>query len=259
MDNEKIHVSPSRVFNFMKNPLRALEDYQGKINWWEGDKSAVLYGTIVHNIAEGVPATQGFTQDDLDLIISRSGKNKGDLKANFQDAKVVGQALRHYIQPIVDREEVQFEVSFRSPDELDINEQLVQFDLTGRADMLTDNVVYDFKTVAPQEFDGLAKYGSFRDGLDERYKMQIALYAAIFEKDEAHILYVKKHKTKPFIFDYKLNEYEINNALQRLDEEIEQVVKYISGLEKAPAVNDGSQWAYDYFKGVIKRDEITTI
>ncbi len=70
MTNKKIHMSPTRAFKFRQNPLRALPDYLGESDWYESDDpSALLYGTIVHNIAEDRDMLDGFT---LFLLIDPS-------------------------------------------------------------------------------------------------------------------------------------------------------------------------------------------
>ncbi|MCJ2160602.1 hypothetical protein, partial [Leuconostoc mesenteroides] len=80
---------------------------------------------------------------------------------------------------------------------------------------------------------------------------QISYYASMFDKKEAHILYIKKDKNKPFIYDYQLSSVEINAYASEMIEEIEEAVKVVAGEVEAVAVNDGSQWAYKHFGGVI--------
>lgn len=140
--------------------------------------------------------------------------------------------------------------------EVSINEEAetgqgVQFIATGRADMLTDQAVFDFKTVAPMDFDGFLKYGSFRDGRDEEYKKQVAYYAFMFGKNEAHILYIKKDAEKPFIYDYLMSTIEIERYASEMSDDIENAVHFIDCPDDSQAVNDGSKWAFDYFGGVV--------
>lgn len=242
---DKIHMSPTRAFNFSKNPLRALDDYTGKRDWWEGSKDAVLFGSLVHNIAEGREKFTDVSDDDQELMVSKAGKNKGSLKKSYVDALVIGQHLHDYLEQFGDAD---YEVSINEEAETG---QGVQFMATGRADMLTDQAVFDFKTVAPMDFDGFLKYGSFRDGRDEEYKKQIAYYAFMFGKNEAHILYIKKDAEKPFIYDYLMSETEIERYASEMSDEIEHAVHFIDCPDDSQAVNDGSKWAFDYFGGVI--------
>lgn len=242
---DKIHMSPTRAFNFSKNPLRALDDYTGKRDWWEGSKDAVLFGSLVHNIAEGREKFTDVSDDDQELMVSKAGKNKGNLKKTYADALVIGQHLHDYAEKFGDAE---YEVSINEEAETG---QGVQFTATGRADMLTDQAVFDFKTVAPMDFDGFLRYGSFRDGRQEEYKKQISFYALMFGKEEAHILYVKKDAEKPFIYDYQLSKSEIERYAVEMADEIERAVELVNNPTSAKAVNDGSKWAFDYFGGVI--------
>ncbi|CAK1244952.1 unnamed protein product [Fructobacillus evanidus] len=120
--------------------------------------------------------------------------------------------------------------------------------------MLTNQAVFDFKTVAPMDFDGFLKYGSFRDGRDEEYKKQIAYYAFMFGKKEAHILYIKKDAEKPFIYDYLMSTIEIERYASEMSDDIENAVHFIDCPDDSQAVNDGSKWAFDYFGGVITNE-----
>lgn len=242
-----IHMSPTRALKFSKNPLRALEDYQGVNKWWEGNNDSLHYGTIVHNLAEGRRMLKDFSDDDKKAIISSTGKTKGQLKSAFKDAVKVGDKLRNYVLSISNGGLANFEISIDEMVDLDG----IQFNATGRADMLTKDAVYDFKTVSPQDFDGFLNYKSFRDGHEKDYLKQISYYASMFDKKEAHILYIKKDKNKPFIYDYQLSSVEINTYASEMIEEIESAVKVVAGELEAVAVNDGSQWAYKHFKGVI--------
>lgn len=253
-----IHMSPTRAFNFDKNPLRALEDYQGKTKWWEGDNTALLYGNIVHNLAEGRYPMQGFSKDEKKQLISSTGKTKGQVKANFKEAILVGERLRSYVVGISNGGQAKFEVSFKEPDEIRKSECSISYNLTGRADMVTNNAIYDFKTVGTTDFDGFLKYGSFRDHREKNYMMQVTLYQAMFDKEEAHILYIKKDKECPFIYDYKLSRADIAESLQGIDDLISEAVEIVAGKKPAKAVNDGSQWAYKHFGGVINDNQTIT-
>ena len=242
-----IHMSPTRAMKFSKNPLRALEDYNGTNKWWEGNDDALVFGTIVHNLAEGRDAMTDLSDEVQQSIVSSTGKTKGQLKSQFKDAKTIGERLRNYVLPLED-EDTEFEVSI---DELNETSSGVEFRVTGRADMLTRDAVYDFKTVSPQDFDGFIFYKSFRDGREKDYLKQIAFYAKMFDKKEAHILYIKKDKNTPFVYDYEMSEVEINGYALEMIEDIEKAVNIVAMPTQAMAVNDGSIWAYDHFGGVI--------
>lgn len=246
---EQIHLSPTRVFKFMKNPARALDDYNGVTPWWEGDNTALLYGTMVHNLAEGVDATDGFTDEELAQVISSSGKTKGQVKATYKEAEFVGRALRNYVEKHIDGPH-SFEQVIEITDQTE-DEHAIDVLLTGRADLVTENAVYDFKTVSPQDFDGFIKYGSFRDERQIEYMMQVTYYAMMLGKKEAHIVYVKKHKDTPFIYDYKLSVEDMYDAWSKYQEELSKVIEIVAGIKPAVASNDGSQWAYQKFGGVI--------
>ncbi|CAK1244975.1 unnamed protein product [Fructobacillus evanidus] len=105
---DKIHMSPTRAFKFSKNPLRALDDYTGKRDWWEGSKDAVLFGTLVHNIAEGREKFTDVSDEEQELMVSKTGKNKGSLKKSYVDALVIGQHLHDYAEQFGDAD---YEVS----------------------------------------------------------------------------------------------------------------------------------------------------
>ncbi|KMK53154.1 GTP-binding protein [Fructobacillus sp. EFB-N1] len=245
---DKIHMSPTRAFKFSKNPLRAYQDYIGEHPWWEGNKDALLFGTIVHNVAEGRDKTQDISDEDKDLLISKTGKTKGQLKKVYTDAEVIGSRVHEYVERFG---KADFEVEINEEAETG---QGVRFTATGRADMLTKNAVFDFKTVAPMEFDGFIYYKSFRDNRQEEYKKQIAYYAFMFDKDEAHILYIKKDPDKPFIYDYKMDHDEILRYANEMADEIEQAVHCVDCPDHLEAINDGSQWAYEQFGGVITNE-----
>lgn len=261
---EQIHMSPTRAFKFNKNPLRALQDYNGEIEWWEGDNTPLLFGNIVHNLAEGRDMLDGFAEDDKASIISTRGKTKGDLKAAFADAVVIGDALRKYVEKIDPDNKARFEVPIEEPDQVvyhteemskgipqALDDGKVDYLLTGRADMVTENAVYDFKTVAPMEFDGLLKFGSFRDNREEEYKMQVAMYCAVFDIPEAHIIYIKKKADTPFIYDYVLTLDDLHKGLEQVSQFINEGVLTVAGIKEATPINDGSKWAYKHFGGVI--------
>lgn len=245
---DKIHMSPTRAFNFSKNPLRAYQDYIGDHPWWEGSKDALLFGTIVHNVAEGRDKTQDMSDEDKDLLISKAGKTKGQFKKAYTDAEVIGSRVHEYVERFG---KADFEVEINEPSETG---QGIQFDATGRADMLTKNAVFDFKTVAPKDFDGFVEYGSFRDNRQEEYKKQIAYYAFMFDRKEAHLIYIKKDPDKPFIYDFKMDHDEILRYANEMADEIEQAVHYVDCPDNLKAINDGSQWAYEHFGGVITNE-----
>ena len=73
----------------------------------------------------------------------------------------------------------------------------------------------------------------------------------MFDKKEAHILYIKKDKNTPFVYDYEMSEVEINGYALEMIEDIEKAVNIVAMPTQAMAVNDGSIWAYDHFGGVI--------
>lgn len=247
---EKIHMSPTRAFKFAKNPLRALEDYTGEAEWFEGDNTALLYGTIVHNIAEGRDMLEGLSDDDRELLVSSRGKTKGQLKNNFKEAKIVGNHLHDYVSQL--NNDVVFEKPLEEANSILADGHEVQFNVTGRADMLTQNAVYDFKTVASNDFQGFLEYGSFRDHREVNYVCQVAFYAHMFNKTDAHILYIQKNKDTPFIYDYQLTERDLYDGWVTISEFISEAVKVIDrGKERAKAVNDGSIWAFKHFGGVI--------
>lgn len=248
-------MSPTRAFKFDKNPLRALEDYQGIHPWWEGKDDALLFGKIVHNLAEGREMLRDFTDEEKNKLLTK----KGTLYANYQDAELVGKALHDYVVKISGDETPLFETELRVPDSVVVADSSIDYDLTGRADMLTDKAVFDFKTVGANDFDGFLKYGSFRDGREEEYKMQVALYAAVFEKSEAHIIYIKKDRKTPFIYDYQLSEQDLYDATEKINELITKAVKIVAGYEEATAINDSSEWAFEKFGGVINDSQAITL
>lgn len=262
MTNKKIHMSPTRAFKFRQNPLRALQDYLGESDWYESDDpSALLYGTIVHNIAEDRDMLDGFSPSEKELLLSSRGPTKGQLKSSFSEAETVGKALRDYVEHLEFNEsKAKFEVPLNETNEILIDDDPIEFNVTGRADMLTEKAVYDFKTVANNEFKGFVEYGSFRDGRELNYIQQVAFYAHMFEKEEAHILYIQKNKTTPFIYDYKLTEQDLFDGWADISEAIVNAVEVIvRGKINAKAVNDGSLWAFNYFGGLIndnKNDQI---
>ncbi|MHA7612406.1 PD-(D/E)XK nuclease-like domain-containing protein [Weissella viridescens] len=269
---EQIHMSPTRAFKFHKNPLRALQDYNGVIKWWEGDNTPLLFGNIVHNLAEGRDMLDGFSEEERTSLISSRGKTKGDLKSAYADAVVIGDALRKYVEKIDPDNKARFEVPIEETDQVeyqteDLSEGVTQelekgavdYLLTGRADMVTENAVYDFKTVAPTDFNGFLKFGSFRDKREEEYKMQVAMYAAVFGIQEAHILYIKKNADTPFIYDYTLTLDDLHKGLEQVSQFINRGVLTVAGIEKATAINDGSKWAYEHFGGVINDSQTIEI
>lgn len=251
---DKIHMSPTRAFKFMKNPARALDDYNGVMPWWEGDNTPLLYGTMVHNLAEGVDATDGFTEEELNQVVSSTGKTKGQIKAAFKEAEVVGHALRKYVEDHIAGPCV-FEQVIEIKDTTE-DEHAIEVLLTGRADLVTDDAVYDFKTVAGQDFDGFIKYGSFRDERQLEYMMQVTYYAMLLGKKEAHIVYVKKNKDTPFIYDYKLTTEDMFDAWSKYQAELGKAIEIVAGVLDAVAINDGSKWAYQKFGGVIDASEV---
>lgn len=250
---EKIHMSPTRAFKFAKNPLRALEDYTGESKWFEGDNTALLYGTIVHNLAEQADMLDGFTEDEKKVLLSSRGTSKGQLKAEFKEAEIVGNHLQDYVaKKWADNYKADFEVPLKEPNMFEIDGEDVEANITGRADMLTEYAVFDFKTVASNDFKGFLEYGSFRDNRQLQYMKQVAFYAHMFNKPLAHIIYIQKSKTTPFIYDYELTEKELYDGWNEVSQEIIDGIEVIvRGKKHAKAVNDGSIWAFKKFGGII--------
>lgn len=237
-------MSPTRARKFQENPMRAMYDTTGEFPWWTGDNKALDYGSIVHLLAEGM------SFDDLPevlkerIVSSRTGKPF----AWTNEALTVGKAVNRYFDRVMGDGLYMFE------QELTL-EHKDGSKYHGYADAILERgdgsvTIFDIKTMAGMEFDKWINRGYEPDSLST-YKKQIAFYALVLGTRDAKLLFVKKSDKTPFIHEYTLSETELSEAQYEVMDEMETALKIINGELEPKAINDGSQWAYEYFGGTI--------
>ena len=106
----------------------------------------------------------------------------------------LGRAVHEVIEKYLPIREVGFEVEGKTT----LNGR---FTVIGRADILTDYAVYDIKTV-----------NKIPDKPFEHHEMQVTLYTRIFDKQQAHIIYIAKDKGKIAIFRANTDEKYVREA-----------------------------------------------
>lgn len=237
-------MSPTRARKFQENPLRALYDTTGEFPWWTGDNKALDYGSIVHLLAEGI-SFDDFPEVLKERVVSsRTGKPF----AWTNEAVTVGKAVNQYFDNAMGNGLYTFEQEM-------ILEQEDGIKYHGYADAILEHsegvvTVFDIKTMAGMEFDKWIKYGYEPDSLNT-YKKQIAFYALVLGTRDAKLLFVKKSDKTPFIYEYSLSEDDLLKSQYDVVEEMKTALKIINGELEPKAINDGSEWAYKYFGGVI--------
>lgn len=242
-------MSPTRARKFQENPMRALYDTTDEFPWWTGDSKALDYGSIVHNLAEGVELSD--LPEDLKAraVSSRTGK----AYAWAKEAEIVGESVRRYFDKLMGKGSYFFE-----------QEMVLEKDngvkFHGYADAILETedggvTVFDIKTMAGMEFDKWINRGYVPDSLAS-YKKQVAFYALVLGTRDARLVFVKKSEKTPFVYEYKLSDSELDEAQYDVIEEMETALKIINGEQEPTAINDGSEWAYNYFGGVIDGNQI---
>lgn len=244
IDLKRKSMSPTRARNFMINPARALYDLADEFSWYDepesGKENALDFGTIVHTYAEG-----GNLNNLDDEVRARVTTLKGGLYAWGLRATKVGHAVKAYLDEIKGTKVYERELKLNLEDGLYFH---------GFADVINkqDDVVtvYDIKTIAGNDFDRWINFGYEPDRL-ETYKRQIAFYAYVLETKHAKLLFVKKSDKTPFIYEYELTESELEKAQYDVLADMEKALNMAKGHEEILAVNDGSEWAFNYFGGKI--------
>lgn len=240
-------MSPTRARKFSENPARALYDLVDEFSWYDdvesGKENALDFGTIVHTYAEG-----GNLNDLDDETRVRVTTLKGGLYSWGMKATKVGHAVKDYLDQIKGTKIYERELTLNLEN---------GYSFHGFADVINkqDDVitVYDIKTIAGNDFDRWINYGYEPERL-ETYKRQIAFYAHVLETQHAKLLFVKKSDKTPFIYEYELTESELEKAKYDVLTDMEKALNMANGHEEVDAVNDGSEWAFNYFGGVISNE-----
>ncbi|MFL1695421.1 PD-(D/E)XK nuclease-like domain-containing protein [Weissella kandleri] len=237
-------MSPTRARKFQENPMRALYDTTDEFPWWTGDSKALDYGSIVHNLAEGIDVDKFPEKLKERIVSSRTGKPF----AWTNEAMTVGKAVNSYFDKLLGDGSYTFEQELT----LDKSDGVKYH---GYADAILERsngsvTVFDIKTMAGMEFDKWINRGYEPDSLST-YKKQIAFYAMVLGTQDAKLLFVKKSDKTPFIHEYALSKAELSEAQYDVMDEMENALKIINGEEAPKAINDGSQWAFKYFGGTI--------
>ncbi|MDU2905760.1 MAG: PD-(D/E)XK nuclease-like domain-containing protein, partial [Streptococcus mitis] len=88
VDSARRYWSISQYKRFRECEARALAELEGE---WEDqrDNTALLVGNMVHSYFESPEAHKKFMDENADVMISKTGKTKGQLKSDF----LVGQRM----------------------------------------------------------------------------------------------------------------------------------------------------------------------
>ena len=221
--------SISQYKRFRECEARALAELEGE---WEDqrDNTALLVGNMVHSYFESPEAHKKFMDENADAMISKAGKTKGQLKADF----LVGQRMIERLE--ADKQFMEYYVGQK---EVAVTGEIEGVEFKGKIDCLNVEKGYfvDIKTTK-SDIDSMVWVQDEASGRNIHvrwfeawgYILQMAAYKKMLEdqygKEFTPVIYAVTKETTPdtraIVFqsqeklDYELSE--LSMLIKRLDD-----------------------------------------
>lgn len=229
--------SISQYKRFRECEARALAELEGE---WEDqrDNTALLVGNMVHSYFESSEAHKKFMDENADAMISKAGKTKGQLKADF----LVGQRMIERLE--ADRQFMEYYVGQK---EVAVTGEIEGVEFKGKIDCLNVEKGYfvDIKTTK-SDIDSMVWVQDEASGRNIQvrwfeawgYILQMAAYKKMLEdqygKEFTPVIYAVTKETTP---DTRAIVFQ---SQEKLDYELSELSMLIKRLDD---VKKGKEWA----------------
>lgn len=229
VDSARRYWSISQYKRFRECEARALAELEGE---WEDqrDNTALLVGNMVHSYFESPEAHKKFMDENADAMISKAGKTKGQLKADF----LVGQRMIERLEA-----DEQFMEYYVGQKEVAVTGEIEGVEFKGKIDCLNVEKGYfvDIKTTK-SDIDSMVWVQDEASGRNIQvrwfeawgYVLQMAAYKKMLKeqygKEFTPVIYAVTKESTPdtraIVFqsqeklDYELSE--LSMLIKRLDD-----------------------------------------
>lgn len=252
------YMSTSRLKAFMECESKRLAVDEG---FWEDETEtkAFLTGNFIHSYFESEKAHADFLAENEDKLIAKTGKNKGNLLADFQVAQKVCEYLekdKNFMSLYNQGTEKEYIVTgnlygldFKGKLDSVNREQGYFVDLKTMASVYTLKYLSDFKQEVPQVLYNIFTYG---------YDMQFFVYRELLLEHEnnffdGYLMAVSKElhpQKKLFLFD----EETYANGQKKVEAYIKRLKKVLNGTVQPRRCEN-----CDYCKATQKAVEKVTV
>lgn len=241
-DTDYEYMSFSIYKNFMHNPARALADLRNEYPWFK-DETPLLVGNFLHSYFESEEAHQVFIDEHQDEIIAKTGKNKGQLKKEYQQANNMIKAL--------ERQELFRNMLNGTSREVIVTGEINGVLWKGKIDALNLEKGYfiDFKTIRslsnPYDWvDGTKQHFIY----SREYHLQAAIYQELikqtFGKTVVPFIWAVDKTDVPAVQLFQPEQGRMAIALDNLKDNQNEVLQIINGEKRPELFDDGS----DFYK-----------
>ena len=229
--------SISQYKRFRECEARALAELEGE---WEDqrDNTALLVGNMVHSYFESPEAHKKFMGENADAMISKAGKTKGQLKADF----LVGQRMIERLE--ADKQFMEYYVGQK---EVAVTGEIEGVEFKGKIDCLNVEKGYfvDIKTTK-SDIDSMVWVQDEASGRNIQvrwfeawgYILQMAAYKKMLEekygKKFTPIIYAVTKETTP---DTRAIVFQSQEKLEYELSELSMLIKHLDDVKK------GKEWA----------------
>lgn len=229
--------SISQYKRFRECEARALAELEGE---WEDqrDNTALLVGNMVHSYFESPEAHKKFMDENADAMISKAGKTKGQLKADF----LVGQRMIERLEA-----DKQFMDYYVGQKEVAVTGEIEGVEFKGKIDCLNVEKGYfvDIKT-AKSDIDSMVWVQDEASGRNIQvrwfeawgYVLQMAAYKKMLKeqygKEFTPVIYAVTKESTP---DTRAIVFQSQEKLDYELSELSMLIKHLDDVKK------GKEWA----------------
>lgn len=229
--------SISQYKRFRECEARALAELEGE---WEDrrDNTALLVGNMVHSYFESPEAHKKFMDENADAMISKAGKTKGQLKADF----LVGQRMIERLE--ADKQFMEYYVGQK---EVAVTGEIEGVEFKGKIDCLNVEKGYfvDIKTTK-SDIDSMVWIQDEASGRNIQvrwfeawgYVLQMAAYKKMLKeqygKEFTPVIYAVTKESTP---DTRAIVFQSQEKLDYELSELSMLIKHLDDVKK------GKEWA----------------
>lgn len=237
VDSARRYWSISQYKRFRECEARALAELEGE---WEDqrDNTALLVGNMLHSYFESPEAHKKFMDENADVMISKTGKTKGQLKSDF----LVGQRMIERLEA-----DKQFMECYVGQKEVAVTGEIEGVEFKGKIDCLNVEKGYfvDIKTTK-SDIDSMVWVQDEASGRNIQvrwfeawgYILQMAAYKKMLEekygKKFTPIIYAVTKETTP---DTRAIVFQSQEKLEYELSELSMLIKHLDDVKK------GKEWA----------------
>lgn len=232
VDSARRYWSISQYKRFRECEARALAELEGE---WEDqrDNTALLVGNMVHSYFESPEAHKKFMGENADAMISKAGKTKGQLKADF----LVGQRMIERLE--ADKQFMEYYVGQK---EVAVTGEIEGVEFKGKIDCLNVEKGYfvDIKTTK-SDIDSMVWVQDEASGRNIQirwfeawgYVLQMAAYKKMLEekygKEFTPVIYAVTKESTP---DTRAIVFQTQEKLDYELSELSMLIKHLDNVKR---------------------------